>query len=145
MMSKHQRIIEEIIQSAMREGAFDDLPGEGQPLNLDPRDFTDDDWQLAHHLLKQNGFAPEFIEVRKSIEEDLEQIEAEFRRAREWKNQALELGEPVQFIDQQWDAAQAQYAEAITELNKRIRDYNLMIPAQNFYRRPISDKTGGSH
>jgi DnaJ family protein C protein 28 len=136
-MRQKATAIEAIIQAAMHDGAFDDLPGQGQPLDWDPNDFSGDDWALAHHLLKENGFAPEFIEIRKSIESDLEQYRADFKRAKEWREEALTKGEPKDWIESQWGGAQSKFTEQIAALNKRIRDYNLIIPAQNFYRSSI--------
>ena len=139
MMSKdRQRGIEEIIQAAIQKGEFKNLPGEGQPLKLDPNAFSQDEWQLAHHLLKENGFAPEFIEIRQSIEADLEAARADLRRACRWRKQAREKGESEDWVRSEFQRAQSQFRERITDLNHRIRDYNLIIPAQAFHRSPLN-------
>ena len=70
-MKNRKRGIDEIIQNAINEGEFDQLPGKGKPLEWDAHSPLDDDWQLANHLLKENGFAADFIEARQSIESDL--------------------------------------------------------------------------
>ena len=127
----------EIIQAAMREGAFDNLPGQGQPLQWDPHDFSGHDWELSHHLLKENGFAPEFIEIRKSIEADLEIARADFKRAEKWAENALTDNEDAQWLAKQWGGARSKFKAQIEYLNKRIRDCNLIIPAQAFFRTPI--------
>jgi len=79
-MDKKARGIEEIIQKAMQEGAFDNLPGKGQPLDLDDNPHLDPEWQLAYHLLKENGYAPEFIEKRQIIELELAKARAALAR-----------------------------------------------------------------
>ena len=137
---KSNSAIDKIIENAIAEGKFENLPGEGQPIEWDLNDFSGDDWELAHHLLKENGFAPEFIELRKAIEQDLEQAQKEYRIAFAYKNQSLELGEPVASIDRHWNPAKAKYAQTIETLNKRIADYNLIIPSDQFYRAPIKSK-----
>jgi len=136
-MRKKTSAIEEIIKAAMRDGAFDNLPGQGQPLDWDLNDFSGEDWELAHHLLKENGFAPEFIEIRKSIEADLNQARVEIKRAKEWRTKALGDGDEPEWVEKQWALAQSKLHDQIAVLNKRIRDYNLIIPAQTFYRSPI--------
>lgn len=134
---KKPSAIEEIIQQAMRRGDFDNLPGKGKPLELDADEFTGDDWELAHHLLKENGFAPEFIEIRQAIEKDLEAARADLRRACDWRKGAQDKGEPESYIQPEFERAQARYREAVADLNKRIRDYNLIIPSDQFYRAPV--------
>ena len=137
-MRKKPSAIEEIIQVAMRAGAFDNLPGQGQPLDWDPNDFSGEDWDLAHHLLKENGFAPEFIEIRKSIEADLNQARVEIKRAKDWHQKALGDGDDSQWVEKRWGGAQSKFHEQIAALNQRIRDYNLIIPAPTFFRSPIN-------
>ncbi len=45
--------IEDLIQRAIQEGKFSDLPGKGKPLRLDDNPHADPDWQLAYHLLER--------------------------------------------------------------------------------------------
>ena len=52
----------------MQEGAFDDLEGTGKQLDLSENPFEDPSDRLANRLLKNNGFAPEWIEEAKEIE-----------------------------------------------------------------------------
>ena len=136
-MRKKAPAIEEVIQAAIRDGAFDNLPGQGQLLDSNPNDFSGEDWDLAHHLLKENGFAPEFIEIRKSIEADLELARGEIKRAKQWREKALGDGDNAEWVEKQWLQAKSKFQDQITALNKRIRDYNIIIPAQTFYRSPV--------
>lgn len=63
--------MEEIIANARRDGAFDNLSGKGKPLNLqDPDPYAGED-AMAYRLLKQAGFVPEWVELRKVIEEEV--------------------------------------------------------------------------
>ena len=99
------RSIEEIIQQAMREGAFDNLPGKGKPLDLDENPYLDPEWQLAYHLLKQNGFGPQFIEQRQAIELELASAREGLARSWAWQGQALARGEEAAFVDAEWGRA----------------------------------------
>ena len=136
-MNNRKRGIDEIIQNAIKDGAFDQLPGQGKPLDWDQHSPVEDDWQLAHHLLKENGFPPEFIETRQSIESDLAAARADLKRAFDWKNKAIEASEDPEFADGQWAKAKSTFESGVGNLNKKIRDYNLNIPSQSFYRAPI--------
>ncbi len=43
-MDRRARGIDEIIRQAMREGAFDNLPGKGKPLELIENPYLDREW-----------------------------------------------------------------------------------------------------
>jgi len=137
MMDKKARGIEEIIQKAMQEGAFDNLPGKGQPLDLDDNPHLDPEWQLAYHLLKENGYAPEFIEKRQVIELELAEARAALARSWAWRAQALQDGKPSDWVEAEWTRAKAKFEEQMGKINKQIRDYNLTIPGSAFYKRPV--------
>jgi DnaJ family protein C protein 28 len=134
---KDQFGIDKIIQAAIRQGDFENLPGQGQPFEWDPNEFTGNDWDLAHHLLKENGFAPEFIEIRKSIEADLEKTRADLRQACKWHQKTEVSRETQEKSNSEFRNAQQRFQKAIAELNLRIRDYNLIIPSDHFYRNPL--------
>ncbi|HEY3180310.1 MAG TPA: DnaJ family domain-containing protein [Casimicrobiaceae bacterium] len=58
-------IAEEKIRDAMRAGAFDDLPGAGQPLALDDDRLIPEELRIAYRILKNAGCLPQEIEARK--------------------------------------------------------------------------------
>jgi DnaJ family protein C protein 28 len=136
-MERFSRGIDKLIQQAMEEGRFDNLPGKGQPLNLEDNPHLDQEWQLAFHMLKQNGFAPEFIEKRQEIEMALAKAREILMRTWVWRVGALESGEDVELVATQWAKAQKAFEESTDELNKKIRDYNLIVPAPSIARAPI--------
>lgn len=70
-MDEWQRIAERKILEAMEEGAFDKLEGKGQPLDLAENPFEDPSLRMAHRLLRNNGFAPPWVEERKELELDI--------------------------------------------------------------------------
>ena len=59
-----ETLIERQIREAMEDGRFDDLPHQGERLPLDD-DALAGEWALAHHLLKNAGIAPAWIEADK--------------------------------------------------------------------------------
>ena len=60
-------IAEEKIREAMREGAFDHLPGAGKPLALDDDRLVPEDVRMAYRILKNAGFVPPEIEARNEV------------------------------------------------------------------------------
>jgi len=138
-MADRERGLDEIIQRAIREGAFENLSGKGQPFNWDDSAAIEDDWQLAYHLLKENGYAPDFIETRQAIESDLAASRKVLERSWDWRLKASQSEDPS-FVSSEWAKAKSAFELRVGELNKQIRDYNLSIPAQAFYMKTVDSQ-----
>jgi DnaJ family protein C protein 28 len=70
-----ERGIEGAIQEAMAAGAFKNLPGEGKPLKFSRQEqaFAGDDW-LGFKMLENGGYVPEWLNLGREIEIDLEAL-----------------------------------------------------------------------
>lgn len=66
-MSDEERGIEAIIRAAMERGDFDDLPGQGKPLDLSAYFETPEDRRLALSVLKNADVLPREVELLKAI------------------------------------------------------------------------------
>ncbi|MDB5807501.1 MAG: hypothetical protein JWN73_4823 [Betaproteobacteria bacterium] len=66
------KLIEERIRKAQAEGAFDDLPGQGQPLNLDDDLLIPEELRMVCRVLKNAGYVPPEVEELR----ELHQLEA---------------------------------------------------------------------
>jgi hypothetical protein len=62
-----ESIVERRIAEAMANGAFDDLPGAGKPLDLDDDALVPEELRVAHRILKNAGFLPPAVAVRCEI------------------------------------------------------------------------------
>jgi hypothetical protein len=65
-----RRVAERQIEEAMKEGKFDNLPGAGQPVDLEPLP-TDENARMtwwALRILKNNNFTPDEVRWRKAID-----------------------------------------------------------------------------
>jgi len=62
-----QKIAERRIVEAIREGAFDDLPGAGQPLKLEDDSHLPEDLRMVYKILKNAGFVPPEVALQKEI------------------------------------------------------------------------------
>jgi len=65
-----RRLADRRIEEAMREGKFDNLPGAGQPLELEPMPAEENARLMwwAIRLLKQNDFIPEEVRWHKALD-----------------------------------------------------------------------------
>jgi hypothetical protein len=82
-MNDEVRGIEELIKEAIGKGEFDDLPGKGQPLDLDPYFQSPEDLRMGHSILKNGGFVPEEVQLLKdmaALREELKSCRDEARR-----------------------------------------------------------------
>jgi hypothetical protein len=101
------------IQEAMEEGAFDNLPGKGRPVDLSEDPYVDPSLRMGYRLLRNNGYAPPWIEEGKEIEAELRRIRA-----------ALTL-----------DAeAIGRFRREAAALNRRIALYNLKAPTSSAHK-----------
>jgi hypothetical protein len=72
-----EKIAEEKIREAIKEGEFDDLPGRGRPLQgLDSYFATPENVRLGYSVLKNSGFIPEEAALLKEINTLKEQVAA---------------------------------------------------------------------
>ena len=122
--------LDKIIEEAMRKGQFDDLPGKGKPLNLDPNPHEDPEKRLAHKVLHNAGYKLPWIEERNEIEEAIKN--AQTTLAREYDECRATPSAP--FARSAWDAATEKFRVRVVEINKCIDIYNLKVPSQVFQR-----------
>ena len=123
--------IEEQIRRAMEEGRFNNLPGQGRPLNLEEDPFEDPDWRLANHILRNAGYSLSWIENRREIEAASESARAALARA--WASrQASQLH--LALSEERWEQAQDVFRQAVMEINRRIASYNLEVPSLQLQR-----------
>ncbi len=78
-----ERLAEQRIVEAQRNGEFDDLAGKGKPLELEDRSSIPEDLRMAYHLLKNANVRPPEAELLKDIhilEDLLKHVEDEDER-----------------------------------------------------------------
>jgi len=111
-MDEWHFIAERKIREAMEEGAFDQLEGAGKPLDLSENPFEDPSDRMAHRLLRNNGFAPAWIE-------EAREIEAETRRLRAERKVSTD----------------DDFRTRVAALNRRIFAFNLKAPVTSAQKR----------
>jgi hypothetical protein len=113
-MDEWRFIADRKIREAMEEGAFEHLDGAGEPLDLRENPFEDPAQRMAHRLLRNNGFAPAWIEEGREIEAEIRHLKANFNR---------------------FDPAER--ARRVELLNRRIAAYNLKTPVTSAQKLPF--------
>jgi hypothetical protein len=99
-----ESLVERQIREAMAAGDFDNLPHHGAPI---PIDDDGSEMALAHHVLKQAGFAPGWIATDADIRGLLAKRDAILARARR-------AGPPVRDRDR-------------TEIDALVREVNVLV------------------
>ena len=67
MFPGFEKIIEARIKKAQDEGAFENLPGSGQPLQLEHDPHIPEDLRMAYKVLKNADCLPPEVQLRKEI------------------------------------------------------------------------------
>ncbi len=130
-VSNLESVVDKQIREAMERGDFDNLRGAGKPLDLARDPNVPEDWELAYHLLKNAGFAPDWIETRKEIDAARAKLFAPLERF--LKNIPALPNERARLEQKIVEQFRAQAAE----LNKLIDVHNLKAPNVQVHLRRI--------
>ena len=63
-----EKIVEEKIREAIKAGEFDNLSGQGKPIDLEAYFSTPEDLRLGYSVLKSSGCLPPEVELLREIE-----------------------------------------------------------------------------
>lgn len=134
--------IDQEIREAQERGEFDNLVGRGKPIDLTPNPYAKGQ-ELAFKVLKDAGYAPEWIELDKAIRQKLERARAVLLQQWEWR--ATRLGELSGQLDS-WSKAEQRRVLAgwqrtvmafeleLEAINREIAELNLKAPSSGFHR-----------
>lgn len=114
-------IVEERIKKAQQEGAFENLAGAYKPLNFEDRNLPEE-WRMAHKILKNAGFLPPELELRKKV------------------NQARDLLDACAIESPERQKIQKKLTYLLTKLNTLRAERNLPLTAMDDYRENLIKK-----
>ncbi|XP_054982283.1 dnaJ homolog subfamily C member 28 [Sorex araneus] len=119
-----ERLVEDLIQESMAKGDFDNLSGKGKPLKkFSGCSYVDPMTHNLNRILIDNGYQPEWILMQKEIKDTIDELRRAILVSRK------KLGNPMTPTEQkQWDQVCEEFQEDIKKLNKRINDFNLIVP-----------------
>jgi hypothetical protein len=119
------QLIEEKVREAHDAGGFDNLRGEGKPLRLDDGSYAGENW-LGYHLMQEAGVLPDWLEMRKEIiaeREDVRRILQEITERLSWLPLSWWSGDPI------LARASQRYLERAGRLNDKIEHHNHRCPS----------------
>ena len=127
------------IEEAMARGEFANLPGEGKPLKLDTNSFLTPQTRMANRLLKENGFAPRWVELEKEIKREKAQLERILINLKARRERLVAIGQQYphrrgainRTFEQERARVLTHYSEKLENLNQKIQRVNLLMPTRN--------------
>jgi DnaJ homolog subfamily C member 28 len=122
--SDWQSLVEQRIIDGMEQGLFDNLEGEGQPLNLDADRFVPDELKMAFRMLRSTGLAPLWVDLNREIREDLARLE----RFREHVHARWDGMHPIELANHR-----SVYEARLKSINDKILNYNIIAPSSQVH------------
>ncbi len=117
-----ESLVERQLREAMEEGAFDELPYQGERLPMDD-DSAAGDWAMAYRMLRNAGAAPPWIEADKDVRRLLERRDAIVSRALRGRRPGPRDRAALEAI--------------VVEVNAAIARLNAEAPTDRQHRRPL--------
>jgi hypothetical protein len=139
-MSWIEIIADRKIRDAQEEGAFDNLPGKGQPLNLEYDPRIPPELRVAYRIMKDANMLPDWIQLDKDVRQRQERWDAQVsaytaRRAEELASRPSRGSKGFdEDLDRTRDRFLYRATEGLCELNRMIDRLNLIVPAPSRQR-----------
>jgi DnaJ homolog subfamily C member 28 len=144
MHTDWHNLIEDLIEEGRQKGIFDNLPGQGKPLDLSTN-LYEGDQALANKMLKDNNLKPAWIMQRDIIREEIASLREEIERNWQRHERAYRLaGSPLQHdaLILSWDSACLTWEAQIAAINQQIDTYNLKRPSERLelFKRTLDEE-----
>jgi len=126
-----------LMKKAMEQGEFDNLEGTGKPLDLDEKPFEQTELHMVNKILKDNGYAPYWIELNKEINTLRANLDQEVEYFKKYTQIVLSEKRSAWAIsryEQKKKRFYHQCRESLAEISKKILDYNLHCPVSTLGR-----------
>ncbi len=117
-----ESLVERQLREAMEEGAFDELPFQGERLPLED-DSAAGEWAMAYRMLRNAGAAPPWIEADKEVRRLFDRRDAILARAARSR------------VPSRRDRAALE--AVVIEINAAIARLNAEAPTDRQHRRPL--------
>ncbi|HWP95302.1 MAG TPA: DnaJ family domain-containing protein [Syntrophomonadaceae bacterium] len=126
-----------LMKKAVEQGEFDNLEGAGKPLDLGENPFAPDEMHMAYKILKDNGYAPHWIELSKEIDVIREKLNKEVEHFKKYTRMVFSerrSSGAIRRYEQIKTTFYTQSREHLEEISKKILDYNLNCPVSRLGR-----------
>jgi DnaJ homolog subfamily C member 28 len=125
-------LIDDLIEEGRQKGIFDNLPGQGKPLDLDQNSYAAGQ-ALANKLLQDNDLKPAWLMQRDDIQEQMATLRQEIWLSWQRHERAYRLAGSVVQIDAlviSWDDACLAWEARIAAINRQVDTFNLKRPVE---------------
>ena len=130
-MSSTRELVEEQIRKAQERGDFDKLEGAGRPLHLKENPYEPAELRMAFKILKDNDFAPYWIELGKEIDNRLQKLREDIKSFKAYTPSFAEerSSERIRVrFKRKKELFLAEKRRELEKINRAIIDYNLHCP-----------------
>lgn len=130
-MSSTEDLVENQIRKAMERGEFDNLKGNGKPIYFEENPYEPPGMRMVNKILKDNDFAPYWIDLGKQIDHDWEKIKQDLEYFKKYTLMILSKKREKTAISRFENKKELFYYEKekeIEKLSRKIIDYNLHCP-----------------
>jgi DnaJ family protein C protein 28 len=118
-------VAERQIKEAMDAGEFDNLPGMGQPLDLDESPFETVQQRVVNRILKNSGAVPEWIQTEKDLRREIEGLGP----CRERGLRAVRFARNAASRERVASRLRGDYRDRLDLINRLIFKLNYIAPA----------------
>lgn len=117
-------VAERKIKEAMDAGEFDELPGRGQPVNLEEDPLTPPEQRVANRILKNSRALPEWIQFENDIRREVAGIDS----TRERGLRAVRFARNAPTRERAAERLRSDYREQLSLVNTLVLKYNMNAP-----------------
>lgn len=130
---KQHDLVGVMLARAIQNGDFDNLEGAGKPLNLYENPFEPIELRMVHRILKNAGYAPNWIELNKEIDSLKANLDKDINYFKRYTR--IVYGEKrnvwaMKRYEQKKKYFYAQIRENLKRIWRILLDYNLGCPLQ---------------
>ncbi|MBO8159951.1 DUF1992 domain-containing protein [Thermosyntropha sp.] len=130
-MSSVEDLVELQIEKAMKRGEFDNLKGAGKPIDFYENPYEPPELRMMFKILKNNNFAPYWVELGKEIDADMEKLKREIEYFKKYVRMFFgEKRSLKAYKNFERKKAHFYYESRLTleRISQKINDYNLHCP-----------------
>ncbi len=130
-MSSTQELVEEQIRKAREKGGFDNLEGAGKPLDLTENPYEPPEMRMVIKILKNNDFAPYWIELGKEVDHRTEKLWKEVEQFQHyciWFTREKHIPLTIKKFESKKNLFYMEKRRELETIKKKILDYNLHCP-----------------
>ncbi|MGE5423627.1 MAG: DnaJ family domain-containing protein [Ignavibacteriales bacterium] len=128
---KQYDLVGVMLAKAIEQGDFDNLEGAGKPLDLYENPCEPIELRMVHKILKDNGYAPDWIELNKEINSLKAKLDKEINSFKKY-TQIVFSEKRNSWAIKRYEQKKKNFyiliRENLEEISKKVLDYNLHCP-----------------